>query len=90
MDINPLDCPKANSTFVVDKKLLGNKDDLSPDIFPIDNDTYIKPNNATYMLAKNASKNLDININLIPVESSKVKDSRVTSVKKANKKERYF
>lgn len=50
MDIAPLNCPKANSTFVVDKKFMDDIDEcLSPEMFsPVtDSKTKLNPN-ATY------------------------------------------
>jgi len=91
VDITSIDGPKANSTFVVDKKLIKNNEDCSsPDILAIHSETYVKPNNAneTYLLSKNASKMLDGNINLIPVESPNVKNNSVASAEKATIKKK--
>lgn len=94
-DIVPIDNPKANSTFVVNKKLIENIEEcLSPDIFPLGNETYIKPKNPnkTYdMPLTRASKKLDKNVNLIPEESPvNVKASSVSSAKVSTKKNRYL
>lgn len=53
MDIAPLDLPKANSTFVVDKKFMDNIDkSLSPQMFPFENEISKKPikPNETYKM----------------------------------------
>jgi len=86
MDIAPIDCPKANSTFVVDKKLMLNVDEcLSPEMFsPVKainekstnpNTTYNKPTNSVNT-AKNSSKKIDI----IPVQNNSAK--KIDSKKK--------
>ncbi|XP_022169640.1 inner centromere protein-like [Myzus persicae] len=76
MDIAPIACPTANSTFVVDKKMMRNVEEpVSPGMFSPDIGTHIKETNAnkTYDLtkrlsAKNPTKKLGIIIDL-PEES---------------------
>lgn len=77
VDIAPIYCPKANSTFVVDKRFTDNIEEcLSPDIFS-DNGVNIKPNNlnATYNMPIkstliNTTEAYGKHINLISEESS--------------------
>lgn len=61
MDISPIDCPKANSTFVVDKKCLEDLEEcLSPQMFSPEIKTSKKPANPneTYnMPMKSSDKN---------------------------------
>lgn len=46
VNITPIDCPKANSTFVVDKRLMDNiAECLSPEMFSSDNGAGIKSDN---------------------------------------------
>ncbi|XP_029343527.1 inner centromere protein isoform X1 [Acyrthosiphon pisum] len=76
MDIAPIACPTANSTFVVDKKNMRNVEEpVSPGMFSPDIGTHIKETNAnkTYDLtkrlsARNQTKKLGIIIDL-PEES---------------------
>jgi len=92
MDITSIDCPKANSTFVVDKKVLENMEKcLSPEIFPRENETYIKsinPNKTYNMPSTNTPKQLDKNNVLISEDCEK--DSSVSSAQVSVKKERYL
>ncbi|KAL5234941.1 hypothetical protein ACI65C_002351 [Semiaphis heraclei] len=76
MDIASIPCPTANSTFVVDKKVMRNVEEpVSPGMFSPDIGTHIKETNAnkTYdvtkrLSAKNPTKKLGIIVDL-PEES---------------------
>jgi len=76
MDIAPIACPTANSTFVVDKKMMRNVEEpVSPGMFSPDIGTHIKETNAnkTYDLtkrlsARNQTKKMGIIVD-IPEES---------------------
>jgi len=76
MDIAPIACPTANSTFVVDKKIMKNVEEpISPGMFSPDIGTHVKETNAnkTYDLTKrlstrNQTKKMGIIIDL-PEES---------------------
>lgn len=95
MDVSSIDCPKANSTFVVKKNCLENVEEcLSPQMFsPVkSNETYIKPNNSdkTNSMAStsktNVTKKLSKNINLLPEEPSPIKsNSNITTNKSSTK-----
>ncbi|CAH1709420.1 unnamed protein product [Aphis gossypii] len=94
MDIAPIACPTANSTFVVDKKCMQNVEEcISPGMFSPDNGTHTKKANAntTYdmpkkSLAINQTKKLGKIIDLIPEESPiNVENSNSTQNKTLNK-----
>lgn len=99
MDIAPIACPTANSTFVVDKKMMRNVEEpVSPGMFSPDIGTHIKETNAnkTYDLtkrlsAKNPTKKLGIIIDL-PEESPISTENSTqpkTLIKSNPKKKRY-
>jgi len=77
MDIAPIACPTANSTFVVDKKFMRNLEEcVSPEMFSPDKGAHMKETNAntTYDMPKksltiNQTKKLGKVIDLIPEES---------------------
>lgn len=101
MDIAPIACPTANSTFVVDKKVMRNVEEpVSPGMFSPDIGTHIKETNAnkTYDLtkklsAKNQTKKLGIIIDLpeeTPIRSENTNSTRSETLTKLNsKKKRY-
>lgn len=93
MDIAPLDLPKANSTFVVDKNFMDKIDEsLSPQMFSFENGIARKPikPNETYNMpstAMNITKNLGSNKTN---EESPIRVKSNSSVKKlGSKKNRY-
>ncbi|XP_025207670.1 inner centromere protein-like [Melanaphis sacchari] len=94
MDIAPIACPTANSTFVVDKKCMKNVEEcVSPGMFSPDNRAHIKETNVntTYdmpkkSLAANRTKKLGKIIDLIPEESPiSVENSNSTQSQTLNK-----
>jgi len=100
MDIASIACPTANSTFVVDKKIMKNVEEpVSPGMFSPDIGTHIKETNAnkTYDLtkrlsARNQIKKLGIIVDLpeespISTENSNSKQPE-TLVKLNSKKKR--
>lgn len=92
VDIAPINFPKANSTFVVDKKFKGNIEDcLSPEMFSPNNDA--KPNNLdathnvpTKSTLMNTTKVLGKHMNLISEESPiSVKKSKTLAAQSLTK-----
>lgn len=102
-DLIPLNCPKANSTFVVDKKGMGSIEEiLSPqNMFSPENKTYIKSqvDNQTYNMPIQSktilNKNSDENVNLKTEDSPHdVKNSNTVvhkrTTRSSSKKNWYF
>lgn len=97
MDVGPLDCPKANSTFVVDKKLMeGVEECLSPEMFsPIKKSIEQQNPNTTYDVS-NKSKRLKgkkdsgQNMNLIPEETAICEKISKAAQKSSSKDIRYL
>lgn len=101
MDIAPIACPTANSTFVVDKKIMRNvEDSVSPGMFSPDMGTHMNVTNAnkTYDLAKrlsakNPTKKLGIIIDLpeeSPINAENTNSTQPeTLIKLTSKNKRY-
>jgi len=101
MDIAPIACPTANSTFVVDKKVMRNVEEpVSPGMFSPDIGTHIKETNAnkTYDLtkglpAKTQTNKLGIISDLVeetPIRSENTNSTQPETLTKLNsKKKRY-
>lgn len=82
MDIDPIDCPKANSTFVVDKKCLKDLEEcLSPQMFSPEIKPGKKPPNP------NETYNMPIKSS---TKKASVENSNPTSIKVDSKKKRYL
>ena len=102
MDLAPIACPTANSTFVVDKKIIRNiEKSVSPGMFSPEIGTRTKETNAnkTYDMmkgfsAKNSTKKLEKIIDLSEESPIKVKNSNSTQpqalIKFNSKKKRYI
>jgi len=104
MDIASIPCPTANSTFVVDKKVMRNVEEpVSPEMFSPDIGTHIKETNAnkTYDLtkrlsARNPTKKLGIIVDLpeespISTEHSNSKQPEtLVKINLKNKKYKFF
>lgn len=97
MDITHIDFPKANSTFIVNKKNMDNIDEcLSPQMLSIENGLNIKPvnpnetyNKSTSSTTMNIQKKLDSN-NIIPKKSSVLTKNNLSTTKLNSKKKRYY
>lgn len=101
MDLAPIACPTANSTFVVDKKIIRNiEKSVSPGMFSPEIGTRTKETNAnkTYDMmkgfsAKNSTKKLEKIIDLSEESPIKVKNSNSTQPQaliKFNSKKKSF
>lgn len=97
MDITHIDFPKANSTFVVNKKNMDNIDEcLSPQMFSIENGLNVKPvnpnetyNKSTSSTTMNIPKKLDKN-NIIPEKSPVLIKNNLLITKSSSKEKRYY
>lgn len=98
MDITPIDFPKANSTFVVNKKIMDNIDECekSPQMFSIENGLNIKPvnpnetyNKPTSSTTMNVPKKFDRN-NIIPETSPVLGKNNLSTTKLGSKNKRYY
>lgn len=96
MDITPIDFPKANSTFVVNKKTMNNIEEcLSPQMFSIENGLNIKPinpnetyNKPTLSTTMNIPKKLDKNDT--PEKSPVLSKNNLSIEKLSSKEKRYY
>lgn len=95
MDIAPIDFPKANSTFVVDKKCMELIDEcISPQMFSVENEPNLKPvnpnetyNKPTSSTTMNIAKKFDKIVDIIP-EKSPVHGKNNVSIKQISSKKK--